>query len=412
MKFSLTKILEYITLFFMILNTASVYERAYTDYYVSEIAFLSEIALCAYLFYCNRLRVDYIRLLFIRLLPYFIVIVTFFGVNVPDSQRIGYILRFVFFIPIMILILLMLDEGLNRSTLINTYINVMCIQSIVSMVLWLLGAILNAIPYSSQVLIDWAGGKIYNSYYGLLYAYQQVSILGHTLYRNCALFCEAPMFQFCLIFSISAMVFLIKDTIPEQMFGFKIAILITAVVTSFSTTGMICIVLIFVLNYFIKVGKGDSRWMKVAFVAVMIVGFVMIIMLFVGKKSSESWIVRTRSMVSYWRIFQEHPYIGVGYLDDTVANQYSLEMFGQSAGTSNSIPSILGQGGLLFSSIYLVPIVGTFLISLRRKKLSICMFIIVFVVEFIFTTTQSSYTVLFILALLHKYLLFDQEHQT
>lgn len=408
MKISIKIFIEHILVFFMILNTASVYERAYIDFYVSELALLFELLLFFFLAFNHRLKVKHLKALVVNMGPYLIIAFVYYLINVSDAQRIGYIMRFLVFIPIMILILQMLNENIQKSSILKAYVNVMFFLAVTSLIFWMFGTVLGIFRPTSQLLVNWGGDQIYKGYLGIYYEFQSTVFLGVRVIRNCSLFCEAPMFQFCLIFAISSLCFSNirnKFSIKERT---KIIVLSLAVITSFSTTGMACLFLIYGLNYYAR--ASFSRGIKVkkmVTIIALLIGFIVAMYLFQDKSNSISWTIRTRSWIAYWNVFLSNPILGAGYLNDTVANDYSKMLFGQQAGTSNSLASILGQGGIFFSALYLIPLIGGILTAFKRKEMEIGFCIIVFFIDFMFTATQSSYTVIFLLALLYKYLLFD-----
>lgn len=406
MRISVYKLVTYLMALFVIFNIFSVFERAYTNYYVSEIALMLEIILFLMTLQIYNLKLVDIKKIAASLLPYYLIVIIYMFVGVSDSQIMGYMIRFIIFLPLMIFIEVMSKDNIIDNKILKSFSSIMVLLSIISLFFWLFGSLLHLIKPTGQIFVNWGGDNYYQSYCNLYFERQMINVLNTRIYRNCSVFCEAPMYSFCLVVS-TAYEMLCTSHINKC----KVLILSLAIISTVSTTGYISILLIYG-SYLYNLYNSNGRIDKISKVllslfAVIIVGII-IRELLISKSSTNSWITRNRSIISYWNIFKQNIFCGIGYLNSEAANKLSKKMFGQESGTSNSLLSVLAQGGILFFCIYFFPFVANFICWLKKKKILLSTFTIILFLDFCLTTCQSTYVLLLIMAILYSTLILNK----
>ena len=160
------------------------------------------------------------------------IFVTWFNV-LPAIKFSFTILLFLFFFII--------QESNERSEVLLKYRNVVFIIALVSLFFWLLGSILHFLHPSGIVQSVWTGDpKVVPSYYGFYFETQKL----YGVIRNTAIFTEAPMSS--LHFSIAM---LVEVYVDKKKSLFKIFLFSIAILSSFSTTGIILLIVVYYINY-------------------------------------------------------------------------------------------------------------------------------------------------------------------
>ena len=208
-----------------------------------------------------------------------------------------------------------------------------------------------------------------SSYFNIQFETQiEQTVFG--LCRNTAFFTEAP--KYGLILSIAY--------IFNYMFegDKRIAMLLFAtIVSTFSFTAIIAIILLHFIEYSMNVGK-DVLSQKARFRTIIwpiVIGIVLIIAFFLmsNKLDTSSGAGRVGDFVVCFSVGLKHPLFGWGFMDNeylnTVLHTSRLASgVGNTMGLSNSICQIFVDGGLYMLLFYLFQLMALILFGKKHNK--------------------------------------------
>lgn len=258
----------------------------------------------------------------------------------------------------LIIIYSMNNENIKRF--FEAYTNVMIIISALSLVFFIFGSLLGVInssgyyPYSQ---VGW-GTNNYTDYYHLYCEGQEVFALGYSGVRNIALFVEGPMLTYTLSFAIYYELFFRNQGYRKLCLGVMIATLIT----SFSTTGLLIVVLLLYLKFYEAIKKNKIIKILIVPVILIVIGYAAYYIIqdkFINNVYSAS--ARTDDILASFKCFVSDVFNGVGY-----QNMDAIDPFRTfrrtNAGLSTGFGAILAYGGTLWGIWYMVP----FIIALKN----------------------------------------------
>ena len=170
-----------------------------------------------------------------------------------------------------------------------------------------------------------------------------------------------------------------------------------AILSTFTTIGMILAVLMLALDYIRKEYKDkNTKIIMFSFgIFVFAIALILSYQLFTDKASSSSWAIRTMDYVNGFKAWKSSPIFGVGYGDFEKANKVAGIM---KQGYSNSVFAILSQGGLLLFTVYIIPFILGIKYSFVTGNKEITFFILIVLLEFILTLFPYTFLLLFLLA--------------
>lgn len=282
--------------------------------------------------------------------------------------------------------------------------NVIVVLSFISTALWVVGPTLGFLEPNFVIKGDWGSwadhDKI-NGYWGLLFLAQPEdgTFLGFDLWRNTSIFTEGPMYNLWLDLSICTELFL-----REKVNKFRFGILITALLTTFSSTGYIFL-LIIVLFYWISDSSTLTRHNTIIRIGITILSFSAVSLfikeILVMKSDTGSYLTRITNYALAYSEFVANPMFGVGYM---MGPDYSF-------GYTNSFTDLLGQGGLYLFLISFFPFLY-YILFVKRKLRSIQMnaLCILFLYLAITTNFYSRLVFFFIPAVMYSYIYISKDN--
>ena len=258
------------------------------------------------------------------------------------------------------------------------------------------GPILRLIP-SRLVHYFWADKhQTCRTYFHLLYETQTQDFFGTTFIRNCGIFAEAPSYAVPLVLSLFYEMFIQKNNNIIRK-----CILLAAIVTSFSTKGLLllCVMIGLKMVDIAYINAAPNRYKQILRlivpIAIAVVSFIAIAV-FEQKTDSNSYATRIDNIQSTLVAFRNNWLLGVGLGNEGAVSQYSsliLERYGFSIGAT----LLLAQGGLYMTAFYLGSFIWA-LISSKNKRLVTYTFVVYLGILFTSNITYYLSTV-FILAL-------------
>jgi hypothetical protein len=175
-------------------------------------------------------------------------------------------------------------------------------------------------------------------YYYIYFETQHIDILRDlgNIYRNTGIFNEGPMYVMCLCISLITELFL-----RERIEKWRIVVIVITILTVFSTTGYIFLLLTFTCFIFSK-KLIRKKSISLLVVLILLCVYMFIELVLPQKEETSSYQVRNEAAFEGIRIWESAPIFGIGYANTT--------------GTmvrANGIWRILADGGIYFFLLYI-----------------------------------------------------------
>lgn len=392
-KDKLNIILQYLLVFFIILDSRSVFSH-FVDGNLGKFFTISIVLISLLIFFLNyNYRVKKRGLVF--LVFYLIYIMIFFFINV-NTYQISFLNIFLFLFPLLFLIFCVYSKK-EIENLFKAYVNIVIVIASISLIFFCLGSLSNIIPTNVTKVIDWGKNTTINGYFYLHFNTQTTVMFGKTMLRNTSIFVEGPMFALHLMFGMALSLFFNKKIINKYSIIFGISILSTL-----SITGL----LFYLFSLFYKYTFFNKSKMKI-----IILPIVFLIILIVGttffndKQGSNSYNIRNDDYVAGFNAFKDYPAFGSGYLNNSIVVKYMSDYRMYNTGLSNSFIIVLVQGGIYLIVFYLLPIFLGLKNLICSKEKNIFLIEALILQVYLMFTTAYQYTSLMIIFLAFDYYL-------
>lgn len=291
----------------------------------------------------------------------------------------NYLAYFRFFLlpTCVYLLYFVVDRGSNG--VLQAFSNIVFILAGISLVLYVFGPLLGIISPTGRYAFHWAYNRSCNTYFNLLYESQNY---GYSIFtRNCGIFAEAPMYNMVLCISLAYELFLSKKTSL-----LKQVVLSVAVISTLTTTGLICILLIGLLKYMLLLsGKRGFTIGKVVLPVVVVLVIIVALNLLEMKAGStiglNSTSTRSDHLSACLKAFFSHPFLGVGFNNEDAVLALSQYKVGISVG----LAYLLATGGIFLILPYIVISVNIVKATLARKDYGYLAFFITYLILFFLT---------------------------
>lgn len=372
-------VLEYMLLFLITLQFGTVY--SIFEGYTRFITYIP-ILLLMLLLFVNRKFIKPIHVIPVAI--YLLGAIFPFFTSPSKGQ---FTLCYLLFLPAMWLLLNALrckGDKYVRSFLLK-YSDIIVVLAIVSLIMWWLCSILQFVPPTGVMPYEWGKDEGFiPAYYGIYFETQEFHIGGFSIFRNTGIFYEGPFHNMILCCAL-----LIEYYCRCKPSKFRITILVVAIVTTFTTTGMFFL-LIFGSYYLLR--KVSNAGCLVFTLFPMILTFSYIggnYLLELKKETGEgSYNTRMETIIVDIETGLANPVFGVGLVGGEFKGVNKFH-----ADQSNSLFYLFAQGGTYALILY----VGTLLYipflyykrtgDIRRMFIMLLFFIV-------FTVTLSLYTYL------------------
>ncbi len=318
-------------------------------------------------------------------LSYFLYFIIFALLNRTINSN--FISTFIMILPMLFLIYSIDSKAINNFFV--KLLKILLVVSVVSLVLYLFIDVLGLFKYTGKIYIDWGTKKYVDSFLGIYFKTQYTTFKGLIIPRNTSIFTEAPMYSLALIISLAFYEFIYK----KKRSPIVRSILILSVLTTFSTTGYIAIIIIYVSKLLTKFLKGKNKTIKISFIAVLVVSVLISGVLLVNKLKTNSGSIRVDDYKACYKTWVNSNILyGAGYnnMDAVVANMSDFRSNNQ--GLSNSIMYVLAEGGILLFIVYLIPFVYSIYRSIVKKDYNVMYFSII--IGYLFITTMFCHVII------------------
>lgn len=404
-KIKKNDLFAYVIAFFIILTGCSIFDNLNKiNLHLSEIFVF--IFICWAIFYARRdiknICKRKIILIYSSMILGYQIIFIVYHILLRNNTIVGisaYSIKF----TILFLLLsfyFILDNNWNKfKNILKKISNIIVFLTAISIFFYFAGSILKIIQPTGEVEVIFGKKQNIPTYFFVYFESQLHPIFNHWVYRNCSIFCEAPMFNIFLILSLSYEI-LLKDKINIK----KIIIITIGIITSISLIGIILMLVIYSYNILIyALNKSKSRKFKVILFAFLILLGILCIYLSVAKLQTSSYSVRTNNYSVAFKLFKNKPIFGYGYNNYAIENEIAESLFNKKYSISSSFTQILVDGGIYITLFYFLPLCILTYHYVRIRNYNNLMFIIINCVLFLFMT--YSYTLLIVFQLSYMYVL-------
>ena len=282
-----------------------------------------------------------------------------------------YFFTFVLSLPLFLLYFrLMHNEG-RVNAIFYKIDDIIVVIAFLSTIVWVLGPLLNIISTNCSINIFWGYSQNIDGYFGILYVLTRDTTFGTGLIQNNAFFTEAPMLNIWLDIAIGTELFL-----KEEYSKKRLVILFACLITTFSTTGYLFLIILFFLKRLERTVKSNVKKNKVVMMGLLVIlvpvlAFATIELINI-KSSTNSFAIRMANYAVAVKLFFEYPIFGSGYGNISIFGLAQYKTTKRNIGYSNSIGSILGTGGLWMTLPYFLGIVIPSVKKYRGKIETIC----------------------------------------
>ena len=404
---------EFLIALIFILGVNSVYSHL-TSFRVHISVIL---ILCLFLYIClqminkNRMYrieniIDTIKKKYKFIIIYIVYIVIFILLNNISNNN--FYTFFVIILPTLIL-LSMIDKKLI-TRLFTKMLKIVVSLALISLIFFILLEVLKIFNYTNQVIIDWGNKHSIDSFLLIHFRTQMINIQDTMLPRNTGVFTEAPMYSLVLLLSLASFELLYKKKrIPSSRW-----ILIEAIFTTFSTTGYIGVVALYLMillkNSVKKITKGKLHFNKYIITATIVFSLAIISFLFINKINTGSGSVRVDDIKACYETWTDNNiFVGAGYGNESSIVKHMSSFRENNKGLSNSFMVILAEGGILLMLVYLIPFVYTVYLSFKNRKYENIIFCVILFYLFLTTFFAQLAIMMLFLSVGYRNIILDLE---
>lgn len=392
-KKNLNTILQYLLVFFVILDSRSVFS-CFVDGNLGKIftIFIVVILLLIFLLNTNyKFKKSAITFIFF----YLIYIILFFVKNVTNYQ-INFINNFLILFLLMFLVFCVYDRK-NIENLFKAYVNTMFLIAIISLIFFFFGSLTNILSTNVIKIIDWGGKQVIGGYSYLHFNTQTTIIFSKAILRNTSIFVEGPMFALHLMFAMSLSLFFKRKILNKYAVIFGITILSTLSITGF---------LFYLFSLFYKYTFFNKSRIKVIILPIIFLFFLGIGTTFLNdKQSTNSYSIRSDDYSAGFKAFKDYPIFGSGFLNNNEAIKHMSSYRLYNTGLSNSFIIVLVHGGIYLTLFYLIPIFLNLKKLIFSKNKNLFLIEIILLQLYLLFTSAYQYTSLMMLFLAFDYYL-------
>ena len=384
------QVLGYLLALFLILNNQTVFQNSISfNYHIYEITLLLIIVTTLYQIekygiYENKFK-SLLNLSFIYYVYLSIISIASVGVD----QLVSFWARYAS-LPFVFFYFSSNASYIVKIELFRKVVNVMVVISCISLFFWIFGSTFKMITPTGVALFEWGTVNEVSSYFNIYFETQYVDWLGIDFFwRNTAIFVEGPMMSLTLIIAIT-LIYNFDDI--WHIATWKKFILAFAIITSFSVTGY------FILWGFVVLKLYRSKKFRAIMIVMLIpLSLYAIQVMMDMKQSTGSYSLREDDYYVGFITWLQNPIFGWGF-NNWEALQANMKGRAND-GFSNSIFSVLTQGGILMGLMYFIPI----LIGITSKEFKRFVVCIVYAILFISIIFQTAYVNFFLFCLMIPY---------
>lgn len=384
------QVLGYLLALFLILNNQTVFQNSISfNYHIYEITLLLIIVTTLYQIEKNGIYENKFKSLLNLSFIYYVYLSIISIASVGVDQLVSFWARYAS-LPFVFFYFSSNASYIVKIELFRKVVNVMVVISCISLFFWIFGSTFKMITPTGVALFEWGTVNEVSSYFNIYFETQYVDWLGIDFFwRNTAIFVEGPMMSLTLIIAIT-LIYYFDDI--WHIATWKKFILAFAIITSFSVTGY------FILWGFVVLKLYRSKKFRAIMIVMLIpLSLYAIQVMMDMKQSTGSYSLREDDYYVGFITWLQNPIFGWGF-NNWEALQANMKGRAND-GFSNSIFSVLTQGGILMGLMYFIPI----LIGITSKEFKRFVVCIVYAILFISIIFQTAYVNFFLFCLMIPY---------
>lgn len=368
-KESLIIICEYILAFLVIMDCNSIYANLVDSLYnLQHLALVLSVILIALLCYYYKIVWRKLVRIVANPLIYVVIWVLFLMVfmKIQPGYTGSYIKYFLLFLPISIILFKLYRYIGKKNQMLYRISDVVVILAVISLVMWLLIAVLELAEPNMIILSNWGGVQEVESFFGLYFQrsvqIENINFLEVEVYRNIGLYPEAPMFNIVLILSFYTELFFRK----KIRYG-RLSLFLLTIISTFSTLGMI----FSFGGLFLKGAWNLWKKKRKIIVAGMLVVLLILLCTLIGYKrfnGAGSYNMHVDDLLSCIRAWKAAPIFGRGFENYELIYENMALFRKDSTGLTTSAGVVLAQGGMSLMVLYLFPFIVGIAKYWREKK--------------------------------------------
>ena len=296
--------------------------------------------------------------------------------RVTPARQQNYIRNFLVLMPLLTLLFKLKQARGEGLDLLYKHADIMCVVAALSLAVYLTSIFHVDRMLSDPIYTAWSGGGSVKEHINLLNISQLIvtqkwQLSNIEILRNYGFFVEPLMFSIPLITAISTELFLRKRADLGHIFR---ALLLSATVLSAnSTIGVMLLAGVLGLKVFSTGVRTGRRWLAVLVVCAMVGAFAL---LFLAKKDVkyEATEVTGNSIGDHiediragLKAFLHRPLLGGGYNYEACIREFmNPAKVARNPGLSNSVATVLGEGGAMLGALCMLPFLICFCYLFRK----------------------------------------------
>lgn len=368
MKINLKSIQDVLLSLLIVIATNSIYVNTGDSNKLIPILALVVIVAAFLELVSSKLNYNYFKIILTTVLIYLVVCITNILISF-NSLSINEILFYFVIAPLMLILLMFKNFNDQLFDFLNTFVKIILIFAIVSLIFWTFGSILKVVHPTNVVINNWNGGLPTPSYFNLYFETQGIHFFGTTIIRNSGMFAEAPMWSLMLSSALIIQELFLENSIK------RLSLLTLTILTTVSTTGIFVIGLLLIYRV-VMLKKPLLKYVSLITIPVVIYALLQV---WEEKSDSISASIRFDDYVAGFLAWKESFFFGSGLVMGLKAIEANMNtLIRPNLGYSNSLFVILAQGGLILGGYYFYPVIK--IILDKRYLTNYKMFSLLFIV--------------------------------
>ena len=368
MKINLKSIQDVVISLLIVITTNSIYVNTGDSNKLIPILALVVIIATFLELISSRINYNYFKIILTIVLIYLVVCITNILISFNSLSQ-NEILFYFVIAPLMLILLMFKNFNDQLFDFLNTFVKIILIFALVSLIFWTFGSILKVIHPTNVVINNWNGGLPTPSYFNLYFETQGIHFFGTTIIRNSGIFVEAPMWSLMLSSALIIQELFLENSIK------RLSLLTLTILTTVSTTGIFVIGLLLIYRV-LMLKKSLFKYVSLIIIPIVIYALSQI---WEEKSDSMSASIRFDDYKAGFLAWKENLFFGSGLALGMKAIEANMNtLIRTNLGYSNSLFVIFAQGGLLLGGYYFYPVIK--IILGKRYFTNYKMFSVLFII--------------------------------
>ena len=378
MKINLKSIQDVLMSLLIVITTNSIYVNTGDSNKLIPILALVVIIATVLELISSKINYNYFKIILTTVLIYLVVCITNIFISF-NSLSINEILFYFVIAPLMLILLMFKNFNDQLVDFLNTFVKIILIFAIVSLIFWVFGSILKVVHPTNIVINNWNGGLPTPSYFNLYFETQGIHFFGTTIIRNSGIFAEAPMWSLML-----SSAFIIQELFLENSIK-RLSLLTLTILTTVSTTGIFVIGLLLIYRV-LMLKKSLFKYVSLITIPIVIYALLQV---WEEKSDTISASIRFDDYLAGFLAWKENLFFGSGLVLGLKAIESNMNtLIRTNLGYSNSFFLILAQGGVILGIFYLYPVINVLIKKgVSRDTKMFALIFIILLLTAIFTDT-------------------------